>query len=479
MKASWTRAGGEIALVLLLAPLACGSSDGEEPGGLGNAGGTGTEAGIPTGANSGGDSGSVGASGGSGAGSGGSGGSSAASRPCSNPTLLMARAITAGDTYSCALTTTNSVRCWGSNSSGELGDGTTTGRPLSVQATGIANAVGVAASLAAPACTYVSLDLDVFGSAMCTGNHSCAVLEDGSTWCWGYDVPGGADQCSLRDAQSPCALAPLSIAGIANATAIAASGEHTCVILSDGSVACWGRGLEGELGNGTTYGSTTPVAVSGLTQVVALAAGGRSTCALRSDGKVLCWGLAVPNSPSVDINDIPYASSPVEVPNLADVASIAQGWGHTCVVLGNGTVQCWGSNYYGELGNGSTTFSSTPVVVSGTGNAVKVATGNGHTCALLSDGSVACWGRNYFHQLGTNTTDTCQDSDGRNSPCSRVPLPVPGIAGAVSVAAGGNHTCALLSSGAVYCWGANTQGQVGDGTTTDRTTATRVQEFCE
>ena len=133
----------------------------------------------------------------------------------------------------------------------------------------------------------------------------------------------------------------------------------------------------------------------------------------------------------------------------------------------------------GELGNGSTTFGSTPVTVSSLANAVKVATGNGHTCALLSDGSVDCWGRNYSHQLGTNTTDTCQDWDGRNWPCSRAPLPVPGIAGAVAVAAGGNHTCALLSSGAVYCWGANAQGQLGDGTTTDRATATRVQESCD
>ena len=288
MKAFRTGADGAIALVVLLAPLACGSSHSEEPGSPGDAGGTGTGAAIPTSANSGGKSGSAGASGAAGAGSGGSGGGSADSRPCTNPTLLVAKDIAAGDTHTCALTTTHSVRCWGNNTSGELGDGTTTRRPLSVQVTGIANAVGLAVLWLPPLAPMSARTWTSSPLPCAPATTVCAVLENGSAWCWGYGVPGAADQCSLRDAQAPCALAPLSMAEMTNATGVAASVGHTCAILGDGSVACWGRGIDGELGNGTTYGSATPVAVLGLTQVAALAGRRIHLCAQkRRHGLVL------------------------------------------------------------------------------------------------------------------------------------------------------------------------------------------------
>jgi alpha-tubulin suppressor-like RCC1 family protein len=209
-------------------------------------------------------------------------------------------------------------------------------------------------------------------------------------------------------------------------------------------------------------GDTGTDADGGVAKLVAqsISAGADHTCAALADGTVECWGYnaygQLGNGSTMD------SSVPVPVTGITNAVGVAAGWHHTCALLGDGTVECWGYDAYGQLGNGSAINSSTPVPVVGITDAVGIAAGWYHTCAVLGDGTVECWGWNGFGQLGSGNTT--------NNP---VPVPVNAISSAVAVAAGGGHTCALGGNGTIECWGNNSfgptgaPGQLGDGTTTD------------
>ena len=196
-----------------------------------------------------------------------------------------------------------------------------------------------------------------------------------------------------------CTTLPTGIA-----SSVSAGGHHTCALLSNGTVQCWGVNLSGQLGNGTTTFSSTPVAVSGITTATAVSAGNDHTCAVLSNGTVQCWGDNL--SGQLGNGGAPaFSSTPVAVSGITTATAVAAGDSHhTCARLENGTVQCWGDNFSGQLGNGTRTFSSTPVAVSGITTATAVSAGVFHTCASLENGTVQCWGYNAFGRLGNGTT---------------------------------------------------------------------------
>ncbi|MDW8351994.1 MAG: hypothetical protein RML99_08790 [Anaerolineae bacterium] len=227
-----------------------------------------------------------------------------------------------------------------------------------------------------------------------------------------------------------------------------------------------GGNYYGQLGDGTTTDRSRPVNVSGLTDVIAIAAGGAHTCGRTTpttNRRVKCWGFNFYGQ----LGDGMWTNRPIsnptpgDVPGLSNVLQIAAGSGHTCARIIGGGVKCWGFNISGQLGNGTwgTNF-PIPVDVSGLISGVlDIAAGGLHTCALIASGGVKCWGSNVYGQLGNGTRT--------NSP-NPTPVDVSGLSNVLTIAAGFYHTCALITGDRVKCWGNNVYGQLGDGTTTDR-----------
>lgn len=241
-----------------------------------------------------------------------------------------------------------------------------------------------------------------------------------------------------------------------------ATGNHTCAVIPDGRVFCWGRDDAGQLGDGiATTNSATPVQVASLPPALAIAAGGKHSCAIDTGLGVWCWG----SDAFGELGDGTTATRRLKPVHVAGIQgeSISAGFHFTCAVTVARLVQCWGYNKYGELGDGTTTNASTPQTVKNLTGVAMVATGAFHACAVLLNGAIFCWGQNAFGQLGTGThTD------------SHVPVAVSGVRGVVSVATGQDDTCAVLSGGDLKCWGSGLDGELGDGGTANALVPTQV-----
>ncbi len=348
--------------------------------------------------------------------------------------------MAAGSGHTCALTAGGGVVCWGRNDYGQLGDGTTTYQPTPVAVSGLASGV----------------------TAIAAGNdHTCALTAGGGVVCWGFNGDGELGDGTTTDQWTPVAVSGLT----SGVKAIAAGGWHTCAVTAADAVVCWGWNGYGQLGDGTTTDSLTPVAASGLASGVAsVAAAGYHTCARTALGAALCWG----DNSVGQIGDgtTTQRETPTGVSGLSSgVATIAAAGYHTCAVTSGGAALCWGWNDYGQLGDGTTTQREKPTAVSGlTSGVASIAVGAYQSCALTSGGGVLCWGANWYGQLGDGTTTQRE-----------TPVAVSGLASGVASLTGGvYHTCAVTTAGAGTCWGSNIDGQLGDGTTTDRWTPTPV-----
>ncbi len=340
-------------------------------------------------------------------------------------------AIAAGENHTCALVS-GAVKCWGKDDHSQLGDGLTVDNSTPQTVAGV-TAVAIAAG----------------------EGHTCALLGDATVRCWGWNNNGQLGNASNLDSLTPVVAGTTGVV-----TAITAGATHTCALISGGTIQCWGYGLDGELGNGTTS-RNTPISVTGLGAAAAsISAGDAYTCATLVGGGVKCWGAN--HSGQLGNGLVGNSSSPVTVAlaDPSDVSSISAGGSHTCALFGNGSVDCWGANWDGQLGDGSQVFTTSPVSVLGlTGiTAVEVATGGYHTCARFSDGSVKCWGANWYGQLGDGTNTD------RTTPVSL------SLTGASALAAGEYHTCAIVTGGVVECWGLNDYGQLGNNSKVSSTT---------
>jgi alpha-tubulin suppressor-like RCC1 family protein len=301
-------------------------------------------------------------------------------------------------------------------------------------------------------------------AAAAGGEHTCALTTDGGVKCWGRNRFG-----QLGDGTRIDRLTPVDVSGLSSGViAVAAGADHACALRATGAVGCWGDNDRGELGDGTATERSYPVAVVGLESgVSSISTRDEHTCAVTRDGTVKCWGTNWSGQLGDGTTGVGNESAtPVDVIGLSGpVAAVAAGGSHTCALLTTGTVQCWGSNSSGQLGDGTTAARERPVDVVGLVDVAAIAAGGGHICALTTSGSVHCWGSNYSGALGAPAEETCGELDGMELLCSSRPVDVVGLgSGVAAIATGGAHTCAVSIAGGLKCWGSNTYGQIGDGT---------------
>jgi alpha-tubulin suppressor-like RCC1 family protein len=359
--------------------------------------------------------------------------------------------IRAGESHTCVLFNNGAIRCWGLNTSGQLGYANTIsiGDNEQPYTAGDVALVGVGVKLA-------------LGN-----NHTCALLDSGLVRCWGNNAFGQLGYNTTQNVGDGEAIASFGYVNLGGlATKITAGDEHTCALLDTGNVRCWGHNNLGQLGLGHTNNigdneqpySEPEVNLGG--PVKDIVAGGSHTCALMQTGKVRCWGynfngqLGNGNTSNIGDNELP--STITAVNTGGNVRQVSAGKSHTCALLETGYIQCWGYNGYGQLGYGNLSSISSPGVDVNAGSPVlQLATGDNHTCALLSTGDIKCWGNGGNGRLGYG------NSNQLNAP------PAAGVdldgASAFQVAAGASHTCALLSTGAARCWGNNSHGELGYG----------------
>ena len=350
--------------------------------------------------------------------------------------------IFSGEYHSFFLTSTGGVWATGLNTNGQLGDGTTTQRNSPVSVSGLSGVTITQLSGAA-------------GSSL-------ALQSDGTVWGWGYNTSGEVGDGSTTQRTSPVHLSSLS--GI---VAVQAGYTHSSAIKSDGTVWTWGTNSYGELGDGTIILRSSPVQVSGMSGALQLASGNEDTLVLKSDGTLWGWGYNALGELANGTSAAMAAPSPLlGLNSISQLAMGDQGY-HTLFIGAGGAVYATGLNCYGELGDGTTNFhvGATAVNMSNLGSAVACAVGRYHSLAVKSDGTVWAWGLNGNGQLGTGTTTN-----------SSVPVQVSGLTGVTSVAAGATFSMALKSDGTLWGWGSNGNGYLGIGSYTQHTTPVQVRD---
>jgi len=435
-------------------------------------------------------------------------------------------AITGGNAHTCGLTASGDAYCWGLNDSGEIGDGTTTSRPTPTLVAGghkftaiqgAHNGNGEGSTCA----------LDGSGTLYCWGSNIRGQLGDGSATnrlvptpvAGGYKfthfdldneggcglVAGATPYCwgenTFSDITAQVRLLPTAVAGGLSFTDVSAGNGATCGVRVGGAGFCWGTNISRALGDGSMAPHNSPTPVSGGITFTTVATNGFQTCALAVGGAAYCWGsigLSVGIGTGGSATPAPVAgglafatigvvsltgsgaracglttagaaycwgvssATPVAIAGGGTYSSIAVSGGGACTLTGSGSAFCWGPNTHGELGAGFSSSSSTiPLPVVGGLTFTSLAAGANHACGVASGGGAYCWGSNANGQLGTGVAATTPNP---------APLPVAGGLTFMQLAAGSTHTCGLTVSGALYCWGSNVSGPLGDGTETDHLT---------
>lgn len=385
--------------------------------------------------------------------------------------------VSLGDDHSCGITAAHEVYCWGSNGSGELGNGTIEGPELCGGLACSTRPVRVAGGLA-------------FRQVSAGGRfHSCGVTTDDVAYCWGTNAFGQLGEGTGNDSPRP-----VRVAGGLRFREVVAGVLHSCGVTTEHVAYCWGHNQAGELGNGDVNEVGRPARVARGLAFRQLSAGEQLTCGLTTEGAAYCWGentvgqLGIgaadgPESCFTGDNTVPCSTRPARVVRGLRFTGISVGIAHVCGVTTDHLGYCWGWNSGGQLGQrtrGESEFcleelscSTRPVRVTGRLSLAAVDAGATHTCGLTTAGEAYCWGTNVSGELGSGSPSGLEPCPiGRY--CSPRPLAVLGGFSFRSLGAGGGHSCGATAGGVAYCWGRNDEGQVGDGTTDRRRRPRRV-----
>lgn len=396
------------------------------------------------------------------------------------------KAIRAGYQHSLALKQDSTVWTWGSNTFGQLGNGSFITSTSPVQVNGLNSVIAVSGGQA--------------------GYHSLALKADGTVWTWGKNTEGQLGDGTLNNSNIP-----VQVSGLSNVIAIAGGEYHSLALKNDGTVWAWGRNSNGQLGDSTTTNSSVPVQVLYLSGVTDIKGGRYFSFALKSDSTVWSWGQNADGQ--LGDGTTTQRLTPVQVVNLNQVVAIAGSAFHCLALKSDGTIRAWGRGVDGQLGDGLQTASSIPVQVLSINNAVEIVSGTNYSFALTANDSIYAWGRNIYGQLGNDTsgnyyyspvptlglcatslanpimhkisagwshslyvcnTNSSLNSWGANSfgqlgnnttnsAATSTAVPVANLTGVKSVDAGYQHTLALMNDSTVYAWGSNVYGQLGIG----------------
>lgn len=375
--------------------------------------------------------------------------------PFNYPTTTTVQSVALGDRHSCALLTDRSVACWGDDHWGSLGNGVATSaehRPVGV----------------------LPLDSDAIDVVAGRG-HNCALLVSGEIQCWGKNHDHQISQ-GLPDIVAK----PTTVLGLPGSSvmAIAAGSSHTCAVFVDGAVACWGANHHGQLGQGTLTPWSTPQVISYPTTspAISVSSGYKFSCSLHADNSIWCWGNNhygnLGNGQSALTTSSVKSPVPVQVqPTNGAPTSISAFYLHICAQLDNGGIDCWGYDSLGQLGDGGgNNHRSTPtsIAINQGMQVLSVAGGADHTCAVLTDGTVQCWGDNAQSQRGEAGPQITTPG-----PSSEVNLLLNGRK-MVEIDGQGYHTCGVVDDGNVICWGQNHKAQSGAPITQTETFAQEI-----
>lgn len=355
--------------------------------------------------------------------------------------------LAAAGTYACAVPSDRGIVCWGASTYGVLG--TTSPYPQSrpSRVPGLPGYQPAAPIPPSPRPTQISAGYQT----------TCARMADGTVRCWGLNLHGALGDGSVTNSTRPTVVAGLTDAvsvGVSNPYRSSVNQRgHACALIADGSVRCWGGNMSGQLGNGTTTDSNVPVTVLNVAGATQLSVGGYRNCALISDGTIRCWGSS-------------FGSTPVQVSGITNAVQVSVGGLHACAVLADGSVTCWGDNSAGQLGDGTTAARTSPVTVVGVSGATQVSAADGaiewffgggtstqawgSSCAIVAGGAVKCWGDNSAGQIGDGTTT--------DRPTA---VTVPGLSNVAELSGDSRKRCALIADGSVNCWGSGTLTPAG------------------
>ncbi|MFP4624826.1 MAG: Ig-like domain-containing protein, partial [Gemmatimonadota bacterium] len=330
--------------------------------------------------------------------------------------------VSAGGYHTCALDVDGVAYCWGDNSDGQLGTESRNSAPVPML-----------------------VDTDLRFTDISAGKyHTCAVATDGTGYCWGdgYYLGTGSDTYHFT---------PVAVDYTGTWQQIEAGHWHTCGIASDGQAYCWGDNYNGALGDGSTVDRLIPTAVASSVTFQSITAGIYSSCAVSTDGTGYCWG----DGGTVGRAGAPYVNSvPQPVDGDYSFSTIHSGDWHVCAI-GDGNVYCWGDNSLGQFGTGSASYGGVDSPTPGPSGYVQVDGAEEHTCGVTTTGDGACWGYNSWGQLGVSY-DTRW--------ASYSPLTITDPSAWLTISAAEQHSCGITTAGSLYCWGGNSSGQIGIGT---------------